>query len=60
MKEKDSLCCWLLLTYGAMVQPQALRIQDQPDDGQWTMRAKNYASTRFSTLTEVNIGAVRV
>ena len=26
------------------------QIQNQPDDGQWTMAAKNYASTRFSTL----------
>ena len=30
------------------------QIQNQPDDGQWTMPAKNYASTRFSTLTEIN------
>jgi lanthanide-dependent methanol dehydrogenase len=32
----------------------AARIQDQPDDGQWVMAAKNYASTRYSTLTEIN------
>ena len=25
-----------------------------PDDGQWAMPAKNYASTRFSELTEIN------
>jgi PQQ-dependent dehydrogenase (methanol/ethanol family) len=25
-----------------------------PDDGQWTMPAKNYASTRYSELTEIN------
>jgi len=24
-----------------------------PDDGQWTMPSKNYASTRFSSLTEI-------
>ena len=24
-----------------------------PDDGQWTMPSKNYASTRFSALTEI-------
>jgi PQQ-dependent dehydrogenase (methanol/ethanol family) len=24
------------------------------DDGQWVMQAKNFASTRFSTLTEIN------
>lgn len=34
-------------------------IQDQADDGQWTMPAKNYASTRFSTLTEIDTGNVR-
>jgi len=26
----------------------------QPDDGQWLMAAKNYASTRFSNLNEIN------
>jgi PQQ-dependent dehydrogenase (methanol/ethanol family) len=34
-------------------------MQDQPDDGQWTMPAKNYASTRFSTLTDINTGTVK-
>jgi lanthanide-dependent methanol dehydrogenase len=29
------------------------------DDGQWTMPAKNYASTRFSTLTEITPENVR-
>lgn len=29
------------------------------DDGQWVMPAKNYASTRFSGLDEVNTGNVR-
>jgi lanthanide-dependent methanol dehydrogenase len=28
------------------------------DDGQWTMPARNYASTRFSGLTEINISNV--
>jgi lanthanide-dependent methanol dehydrogenase len=32
------------------------QIQNQPDDGQWTMPAKNYASTRFSTLDQINAG----
>ena len=27
-----------------------------PDDGQWTMPAKNYAATRFSELDEINEG----
>jgi lanthanide-dependent methanol dehydrogenase len=35
------------------------QIQNQPDDGQWPMAAKNFASTRFSTLTEINTGNVK-
>src|ERR1041385_8626610 len=34
-------------------------IQEQPDDGQWTMAAKNYASTRYSTLDQVNTQNVK-
>lgn len=30
------------------------QIQNQPDDGQWIMAAKNYASTRYSTLDQIN------
>ena len=30
-----------------------------PDDGQWTMPAKNYASTRYSELTEINADNVK-
>ncbi|TIU82121.1 MAG: PQQ-dependent dehydrogenase, methanol/ethanol family, partial [Mesorhizobium sp.] len=30
-----------------------------PDDGQWTMPAKNYASTRYSELSEINEGNVK-
>lgn len=30
-----------------------------PDDGQWMMPAKNYASTRYSELTEINEGNVK-
>jgi alcohol dehydrogenase (cytochrome c) len=40
-----------LVTHGLFAQ-----IQNQPDDGQWTMAAKNYASTRFSTLDQINTG----
>src|SRR5258705_2069235 len=45
------------------------RVQNQPtgaqqsttaaEDGQWTMPAKNYASTRFSGLTDINTGNAR-
>ena len=37
----------------------AAQIQNTPDDHQWTMAAKNYASTRFSTLTEINTANVK-
>jgi PQQ-dependent dehydrogenase (methanol/ethanol family) len=30
----------------------------QSDDGQWTMPAKDYASTRFSTLNQINTGNI--
>src|ERR1043165_1624594 len=30
-----------------------------PDDGNWTMPGKDYASTRFSGLTEITPGNVR-
>ena len=39
------------------------QIQNQPDDGQWTMPAKNYASTRFSTLEQItsqNVSSLRL
>jgi len=29
------------------------QIQNQPDDGQWVMAAKNHASTRYSTLNQI-------
>ncbi len=29
------------------------------DDGQWTMPAKNFASTRFSSLTEITAGNIK-
>src|SRR5438128_3468023 len=42
--------------------PQATRLPtgaqsaNEPEDGQWLMPAKNYASTRFSGLGEINAG----
>src|SRR5215208_5932978 len=41
---------------GAFSEPDLLKLQK--DDGQWAMPAKNYASTRFSTLDEINTGNV--
>src|SRR3954470_14123896 len=29
------------------------QIQNAPDNGEWVMAAKNYASTRYSTLTQI-------
>jgi PQQ-dependent dehydrogenase (methanol/ethanol family) len=31
----------------------------QKDDGQWTMAAKDYANTRYSSLAEINTGNVK-
>jgi len=39
--------------------PAIPQIQNQPDDGQWPMPAKNYASTRFSTLDQINTANVK-
>lgn len=39
------------------------QIQNQPDDGQWVMAPKNYASTRFSTLNQIttsNVGTLKL
>ncbi|MBV9761964.1 MAG: methanol/ethanol family PQQ-dependent dehydrogenase [Acidobacteriaceae bacterium] len=43
---------WALILLA--VAPLTAQIQNQPDDGQWPMAAKNYASTRYSTLGQVN------
>jgi alcohol dehydrogenase (cytochrome c) len=34
-------------------------VESADDDGQWIMPAKDYASTRFSALAEINAGNVR-
>src|SRR5947209_12087860 len=44
-----ALAAVFLLSVAAHTQ-----IQNQTDDGQWIMPAKNYASTRFSTQTQIN------
>src|SRR5215211_862379 len=43
------------VTGGASVPP----FVPTEEDGQWTMPAKNYASTRFSGLEEINAGNVK-
>ena len=47
-------CVSAVLTFSCAAQ-----IQNQTDDGQWVMAAKNYASTRFSTLDQINTGNVK-
>ncbi len=59
MKMQCSACFLLLLAPWAAAQGQSQKIQDQADDGQWIMPAKNYASTRFSTLTDINTDTVK-
>lgn len=49
----------LSLSSGAAAQPIAPPpAAAPPEDGQWVMPAKNYASTRFSGLDEINTGNV--
>lgn len=49
----------LSLSWGAAAQPIAPPpAAAPPEDGQWVMPAKNYASTRFSGLDEINTGNV--
>jgi PQQ-dependent dehydrogenase (methanol/ethanol family) len=42
---------------GGAANPNAASLP--PDDGQWVRPAKDYASTRFSSLTEINAQTVR-
>jgi hypothetical protein len=58
----------LLLTYASLALSPALAAAQiptvpasaaPPDDGQWTMPSKNYASTRYSALDEINSETVK-
>jgi lanthanide-dependent methanol dehydrogenase len=42
----------------AQASMQAATAPGASDDGQWTMAAKDYANTRYSTLNEINTGNV--
>jgi lanthanide-dependent methanol dehydrogenase len=42
----------------ALVFSLGAQIQNRRDDGQWTMPAKDYASTRYSSLAEIHTGNV--
>jgi PQQ-dependent dehydrogenase (methanol/ethanol family) len=50
--------CRVLLFALSFVTLSAAQIQNQPDNGQWTMPAKNYASTRYSTIDQINTSNV--
>src|ERR1041385_7727573 len=41
-----------------LTSPTGASVAVEPEDGQWTMPAKNYASTRFSGLQDINAGNV--
>src|SRR5438270_8450130 len=40
-------------------QPHPYNAKLEPDDGQWVRPAKDYASTRYSTLEQINTGNVQ-
>ncbi len=47
------------ITFLLLASVLCAQIQNQPDDGQWVMAPKNYASTRFSTLAQINTSNVK-
>ncbi|HEY1215697.1 MAG TPA: methanol/ethanol family PQQ-dependent dehydrogenase [Bryobacteraceae bacterium] len=47
-----------LLSTIFLTTPSNGQIQNQPDDGQWVMAPKNYASTRYSSLDQITTGNV--
>jgi PQQ-dependent dehydrogenase (methanol/ethanol family) len=49
-----TLAVAVLVSFG----PAVGQIQNQADDGQWVMPAKNYASTRYSTLDQITTSNV--
>jgi PQQ-dependent dehydrogenase (methanol/ethanol family) len=51
-----------LMLYPALAAAQRPTVPasaSPPDDGQWTMPAKNYAATRYSALDEINTATVK-
>lgn len=47
------LCVFISAVFPLLVMAQ------QQDDGQWTMAAKNYANTRYSSLDQINASNVK-
>ena len=54
-----SLLVWASTATCAQTIAKAPQSASPADDGQWTMPGKDYASTRFSELTEINAANVR-
>jgi PQQ-dependent dehydrogenase (methanol/ethanol family) len=58
-----ALACALAGTAAAEDAPSSLRVPPAsaapPDDGQWSMPAKNYAATRYSGLDEIDRESVK-
>src|SRR4051812_10271413 len=50
---------WTAAAMDSNYQPQPYHGSLESDDGQWTRPAKDYASTRYSTLNEINTGNVK-
>ena len=46
----------LLLPFAAAANQELMSLQN--DDGQWAIPGKNYSSTRYSTLSQINTGNV--
>jgi len=57
-KEEMNATRWALALF-VLASSVVAQIQNQPDDGQWPMAPKNYASTRFSTLDQINTSNVK-
>src|SRR5436305_3511509 len=53
------LCAFPLAAAAESSLPIAPTSAAQADDGQWRMPAKNFASTRYSELTEINTDNVK-
>ena len=47
----------LLWSWGAAANPELMSLQS--DDGQWALPGKNYSSTRYSTLGQINADTVK-
>ena len=55
-----SLAFAILLSWVAPADAAAQRVLKMPkEDGQWTMPAKDFASTRFSGLTQITSGSAK-